>query len=85
MKLLDVNNRNRLAKFTLEEVRSVCREAEKCFLAESSLLELEAPIKVCGDIHGQYFDLLKLFQFGGLPPKTRYIFLGDFVSYNICT
>lgn len=65
---------------TETEVKAVCQMARSIFLEQPILLELEAPLKVVGDIHGQFQDLLKIFDYGGYPPEKNYLFLGDYVD-----
>lgn len=71
---------NKGATLSEAEIRSLCVSSRDVFLSQPMLLELEAPIKIVGDIHGQYNDLLRLFEFGGFPPDANYVFLGDYVD-----
>lgn len=66
----------------LEEwcVVQLCELAKEIFVSESNVQRIQAPVTICGDLHGQFYDLLELFRVGGDCPETRYIFLGDFVD-----
>ncbi|RCH98650.1 protein phosphatase Z, partial [Rhizopus stolonifer] len=62
------------------EVIAICRYAYDLFLSQPTLLELNPGLKIVGDIHGQYHDLMRLFKMSGFPPSSNYLFLGDYVD-----
>ncbi|KAL1330244.1 hypothetical protein AAHE18_12G097000 [Arachis hypogaea] len=80
-RLLDVRGRpGKQVQLSEAEIKQLCVVSKNIFLRQPNLLELEAPIKICGDVHGQYPDLLRLFEHGGFPPRSNYLFLGDYVD-----
>lgn len=62
------------------EITQICRMAREIFLLQPTLLELSPSVKIVGDVHGQYCDLLRLFSKCGFPPMSNYLFLGDYVD-----
>ena len=70
----------------LEEahLRRLCELVKSLLMEESNVQPVSSPVVVCGDIHGQFYDLLELFRTGGHIPETSYVFMGDFVDrgYN---
>lgn len=46
------------------DLRLVCEKAKEILLEESNVQPVSAPVTVCGDIHGQFYDLLELFRTG---------------------
>lgn len=61
-------------------IEELCFKAEEILIEEANVQIIHPPVTVCGDIHGQFYDLLKLFRIGGDCPDTKYLFLGDFVD-----
>jgi serine/threonine-protein phosphatase 4 catalytic subunit len=64
------------------EVKALCAKAREILVEEANVQRVDLPVTICGDIHGQFYDLKELFKWGGdiRRQETNYLFLGDFVD-----
>jgi serine/threonine-protein phosphatase PP1 catalytic subunit len=82
-RLLDAGYAGKVTKsVTLKnaEITAICHRAREVFMSQPALLELDAPVKIVGDVHGQYTDLIRMFEMCGFPPTSNFLFLGDYVD-----
>jgi serine/threonine-protein phosphatase PP1 catalytic subunit len=63
-----------------EQICKIVRAVRQIFMQQPMLIEIRAPVNICGDTHGQFSDLLRLLDVGGVPPASNYLFLGDYVD-----
>ena len=61
-------------------IKALCQKAKEIFATEKNVQPVNAPVTICGDIHGQFYDLKELFEIGGQLPETNYLFMGDYVD-----
>lgn len=65
------------------EVKTLCEQAKAILMEEWNVQPVKCPVTVCGDIHGQFYDLIELFRIGGDAPDTNYLFMGDYVGESL--
>ncbi|GMP94277.1 hypothetical protein CsSME_00043787 [Camellia sinensis var. sinensis] len=68
---------------TEAEVKTLCEQARAILVEEWNVQPVKCPVTVCGDIHGQFYDLIELFRIGGNAPDTNYLFMGDYVGESL--
>ena len=64
-------------------IRALCFKIKEMLVKESNVIHIQTPVTVVGDMHGQFHDMLELFNIGGRIPDTNYLFLGDYVDRGL--
>eukprot|EP01147_Barroeca_monosierra_P000704 gene704-4002_t len=75
-----IDKLRRCELITEDEVHMLCIMARDVLMEEGNVHCVSSPVTICGDIHGQYYDLMELFEIGGDVPHRPYLFLGDYVD-----
>jgi serine/threonine-protein phosphatase 2A catalytic subunit len=63
-----------------DRIKALCEKAKEILVNESNVQPVRTPVTICGDIHGQFYDLKELFRIGGELPDNNYLFMGDYVD-----
>nr|CAD2170645.1 unnamed protein product [Meloidogyne enterolobii] len=63
-----------------DEVLRLLNEVRRCFFLQPMLLKIGTPVNICGDLHGQFNDLMRIMDSEGFPHCRSYLFLGDYVD-----
>ena len=69
-----------IEQLSVSRIKSLCKQAKEILTKKSSAQEVCCPVPVCGDVNGQFHDLVELFRIGGKSPDTNYLFMGDYAD-----
>ena len=81
--LYDSHDRHKYFPFvyiTEKYILELCKKCKELFLSEPSVLNIKAPLVICGDTHGQFTDTLRIFDIAGKAEEKQFLFLGDYVD-----
>ena len=62
------------------DLRILCEKIKEILIDESNMVQVSAPVNVCGDLHGSFNSLQQILALGGQMPNSRYIFMGNYVN-----
>jgi hypothetical protein len=62
------------------QVKALCKRTKNVLMNEENVQRVPAPVTICGDLRGHFYELLNLFEIGGEVPSTNYLFLGKYIG-----